>query len=104
MWEPCLLLSPYVFLLGLLFANQAFKALSLMSPEKPRLLDIHPGELGLPLPLKESLSKTFAFRKPIATLARYVMSVERAKVRLGQEGYVPSGRKGTYLVAEKVRT
>ncbi|KAK3304847.1 C2H2 finger domain-containing protein [Chaetomium strumarium] len=51
--DPCLLLSPYVFLLGVLFANQAFEAPSLISLEKLYRLDIHLGDL----------SKTFIFRK-----------------------------------------
>ncbi len=77
MWDPCLLLSPHVFLLGLLFANNAFQASGLTSPEQLRVLDIHPEEQELPLPLKESLSETFVFRKAIATLAGYIMSEER---------------------------
>ncbi|KAJ4307349.1 hypothetical protein N0V88_000733 [Collariella sp. IMI 366227] len=76
MWDPCLLLSPHVFLLGLLFANEAFEASGLTSPEQLRILDIHPEEQELPLPLKGSLGKTFVFRKAIATLAGYVMSEE----------------------------
>jgi hypothetical protein len=79
MWDPCLLLSPYVFLLGILFANKAFEAPGLISLEQLRVLDIYPEEQELPLPLKEGLSEMFVFRKAIATLAGYVMSKERIR-------------------------
>ncbi|KAK4148490.1 C2H2 finger domain protein [Chaetomidium leptoderma] len=76
MWDPCLLLSPHVFFLGILFANEAFEASGLTSPEHLRVLDIHPEEQELPLPLKESLNKMFVFRKAVAMLAGYEMSEE----------------------------
>ncbi len=76
LWDPCLLLSPHVFFLGILFANEAFEAPGLTSPEQLHVLDIHPEEQELPLPLKKSLNKMFVFRKAIATLAGYEMSEE----------------------------
>lgn len=76
MWDPSLLLSPHVFLLGVLFANHAFAAPTLTSPDKLRRLDIHPGEQELRLPLKESLGDTLVFRKAIKTLTGYKMSTD----------------------------
>jgi hypothetical protein len=63
--DPCLLLSPHAFLLGVLFRHRAFLTPSLTSSQKLDNLDIHPGELELPLPLKKDLNETYVFRRAI---------------------------------------
>ncbi|KAI3532108.1 C2H2 finger domain-containing protein [Colletotrichum abscissum] len=77
MFDPSLLLSPHVFLLGVLFRHQAFNASSLTSPHHLDNLDIHPGERELPLPLREDLNNTFIFRRAIETLTGYQISNDR---------------------------
>ncbi|KAK1658505.1 C2H2 finger domain-containing protein [Colletotrichum godetiae] len=74
MFDPSLLLSPHVFLLGILFRHRAFRAPSLTSPDQLKKLDICPGELELPLPLREDLDDTYIFRRAILTTTGYVLS------------------------------
>ncbi|KAL4404021.1 C2H2 finger domain-containing protein [Colletotrichum abscissum] len=74
MFDPSLLLSPHVFLLGIIFRHRAFRAPSLTSPHHLQSLDIHPGEKELPLPLREDLNQTFIFRRAVETLTGYQMS------------------------------
>ncbi|KAK1974959.1 C2H2 finger domain-containing protein [Colletotrichum cereale] len=74
MFDPSLLLSPHVFLLGILFRHRAFRAPSLTSPDQLKKLDICPGELELPLPLREDLNDTYIFRRAISTGTAYVLS------------------------------
>ncbi|KAH0419558.1 hypothetical protein CcaCcLH18_14355 [Colletotrichum camelliae] len=74
MFDPSLLLSPHVFLLGVLFRHRAFNASNLTSPHHLDILDIHPGERELPLPLKEDLNNTFIFRRAVETLTGYQIS------------------------------
>ncbi|KAK1840387.1 C2H2 finger domain-containing protein [Colletotrichum chrysophilum] len=74
MFDPSLLLSPHVFLLGILFRHQSFRAPSLTSPHHLHSLDIHPGERELPLPLREGLNDTFVFRRAVETLTGYQIS------------------------------
>jgi hypothetical protein len=69
-----LLLSPHVFLLGILFRHQAFKATSLVSCKDIERLDIHSNELELPLPLCSDLNDTFVFRRVIKTVTGYEIS------------------------------
>ncbi|KAL6359129.1 hypothetical protein LRP88_09329 [Fusarium phalaenopsidis] len=74
-FDATLLLSANNILLGLIFHHKAFEAPSLTSPEYLDKLDIHPGELELLLPLKESMDETFIFRDTIKTaLEGYVLS------------------------------
>ncbi|RSL39634.1 hypothetical protein CEP54_016287, partial [Fusarium duplospermum] len=74
-FDATLLLSANNLLLGLIFHHKAFEAPSLTSPEHFDKLDIHPGELELLLPLKESMNDTFVFRDTIKTaLEGYVLS------------------------------
>ncbi|KAF5520978.1 hypothetical protein CGCA056_v007802 [Colletotrichum aenigma] len=75
-FDPSLLLSPHVFLLGILFRHQAFRAPSLTSPHHLSKLDIHNGEKELPLPFKEEVSDTFIFRRAIDTMAGYQISLD----------------------------
>lgn len=70
------MLSPHVFLLGILFRHQAFRARNLTSPDQLDKLDIHPGELELPLPLREDLNDTYVFRRVMETVTGYTMSSE----------------------------
>jgi hypothetical protein len=69
-----LLLNIHVFLLGILFHHQAFLARSLTSFDKLRVLEIHPGERELPLPLRGDLDEVFIFRRAIKTLTGYQIS------------------------------
>ncbi|CCF42280.1 C2H2 finger domain-containing protein [Colletotrichum higginsianum] len=74
MFDPSLLLSPHVFLLGILFRHQAFRAGSLISPDQLKKLDICPDELELPLPLREKLNDTYIFRRAVLGTEGYVLS------------------------------
>ncbi|XTI95154.1 C2H2 finger domain protein [Cenococcum geophilum] len=56
-FNPSLILSPYVFLLGLLFTDKAFTAPNLMSVERNKL----------PLPLRLDLDNIPVFRRLIKT-------------------------------------
>ena len=61
--EPCLLLCPQISILALLFADQAFAASSLTSPEQLFRLRIAPGQRQLPVPLKEEIAERPVFRR-----------------------------------------
>ncbi|KAK2732924.1 C2H2 finger domain-containing protein [Colletotrichum kahawae] len=74
MFDPSLLLSPHVFLLGVLFRHRAFNASNLTSPHHLDILDIHPGERELLLPLKEDLNNTFIFCRAVEILTGYQIS------------------------------
>ncbi|KAH6955707.1 hypothetical protein BKA56DRAFT_638131 [Ilyonectria sp. MPI-CAGE-AT-0026] len=77
-FDSSLLLSPHTYLLGLIFHHRAFQAPSLTSPEHLSKLDIHPGELELPLPLKQDMDDVFVFRDTIKTaLGGYVLSANK---------------------------
>jgi hypothetical protein len=54
-------LSPHVFLLGMLFKVQAFKSSSITSPEKLYSLEVLDGLNEQALPLKEELDDNFIF-------------------------------------------
>jgi len=56
LFADTLLLSPHVFLLGILFWHGAFGARNLTSPHQLKTLDIHPGELEMQLLLREDLN------------------------------------------------
>lgn len=66
-YDPSLVLSPHVFLLGLILADGAFAAPNLTSAEQLSKLDIRPGTNQLPLPLKRSMDDIPIFRKSITT-------------------------------------
>jgi hypothetical protein len=66
-FDPSLVLSPHVALLGLIFADNAFSAPSLTSAERISELNIKPGYQQLPLPLKPELANVPVFRKSIRT-------------------------------------
>jgi hypothetical protein len=61
-FDPSLILSPHVALLGLIFADNAFLAPSLTSAE-----DIPPGYEQLPLHLKPEMADIPVFRKSVRT-------------------------------------
>lgn len=74
MFNPSLLLSPYAFLLGILFWHRAFRASHLTSPRQLDGLDIHPSERELPLPLRSDLKEVYIFRRAVKTLTGYEIS------------------------------
>ena len=76
--EPCLLLCPHIPLLALLFADQAFAAPSLTSPEQLFRLRIAPGQKQLPVPLKEEMAERPLFRRCKNTVQSIQISEEQA--------------------------
>lgn len=74
LYDPSLIISLRVFLLGILFANNTFAAPNLTSLDKLSRLDIHPGEQKPVLPLSEGLNNTFVFRNAIKRRTSYKMS------------------------------
>lgn len=73
-YDPSLLLSPHVFLLGILFKHRAFLAEDLNDyPHALSDLDIHDGEYELPLPLKDELQDVYVFRQTTQTVSGYTM-------------------------------
>jgi hypothetical protein len=73
-FDPSLILSPHVFLLGLIFADEAFAAPNLTTAEQLSGLDIRPGYEQLPLLLKPSMANIPVFRKSIKTLYGWEIS------------------------------
>jgi hypothetical protein len=76
-YDPSLILSPHVALLGLILADDAFLAPNLTSAEKISELDIRPGYEQLPLHLKPSMANTPVFRKSIKTLYGWEISLDQ---------------------------
>ena len=76
--EPCLLLCPHITLLALFFADQAFAAPSLTSPEHLYRLCVDTGQKQLPLPLKEEIADTPLFRRCTNTVRSAQISEEQA--------------------------
>ena len=60
-YNPTLVLSPYTFLLGILFKVQAFKSPSIVFPEKLYSLNVLNRLNKQQLPLKDKLSDDFVF-------------------------------------------
>ncbi|QLI67036.1 uncharacterized protein G6M90_00g030440 [Metarhizium brunneum] len=77
LYDPSLLLSPHVFLLGILFRHRAFRATSLASPAQLANLDIHPQERELPLPLRDELKETHIFRRAVKNLTGFELSQDK---------------------------
>jgi len=73
-FNPSLVLSPHVTLLGLLFADEAFLAPNLISAKKIGGLDIRPGYKQLPLHLKLEMANIPVFRKSVNTLYGWEIS------------------------------
>ena len=61
------MLSPYTFLLGMLFKVQAFKSPSIVSPEKLYSLNVLKGLNEQQLPLTDQLSDDFVFCQTVET-------------------------------------
>ncbi|KAH8807062.1 C2H2 finger domain protein [Xylogone sp. PMI_703] len=68
LFAESLLLSPHIFLLGILFRHKAFRARNLTSSHQLKTLDIHPGELEMQLPLREDLKDVYIFRRAVQTV------------------------------------
>jgi hypothetical protein len=68
MYDETLSFSPHVFLLGLLFCDQAFAAYNLVSAEELSRLTIPPGRDELRLRLKRTLDNIPVFRKAVRTV------------------------------------
>ncbi|KAE8441375.1 hypothetical protein EG329_005002 [Mollisiaceae sp. DMI_Dod_QoI] len=66
-FDPSLILSPHVDLLGLIFADNAFLAPSLTSAARISELDIPLGYKQLPLHLKPKMADILVFRKSVRT-------------------------------------
>ncbi|CAH0019556.1 unnamed protein product, partial [Clonostachys rhizophaga] len=75
-FNPLLFLSPYIYLLGILFYYQVFKALSLTSPDKLDILNIYTGEKELLLPLKKEFNNYLVFCYTIKILIEYTISID----------------------------
>ena len=67
-FDPSLILSPHVFLLGLIFADKAFATPNLTTAKQLSGLDIRLGYKQLSLLLKPSIANILVFRKSIKTL------------------------------------
>ena len=76
--EPCLLLCPHITLLALIFADHAFAASELTSPEHLFRLRIPAGQKQLPLPLKEEMKAVPLFRRCKSTVHGVQISDEEA--------------------------
>ncbi|RWA03585.1 hypothetical protein EKO27_g11521 [Xylaria grammica] len=76
-FDPCLFLSPHVFLLGILFRHRAFCARHLISPHQLNNVDISPGEREMLLPLREDLDNIPIFRQAVETLTGYELSPDK---------------------------
>jgi hypothetical protein len=73
-FDLSLILSPHVFLLGLIFADRAFAAPNLISAEQLSRLDIRPSYQQLELLLKSSILDVPVFRKSVRTGYGYEIS------------------------------
>lgn len=76
-FDPSLILSPHVFLLGLIFADEAFAAPNLKFPGQLSTLDIRPGLQQLELLFKPSLLDIPIFRKSVKTVFGYTISPDQ---------------------------
>ena len=73
-FDPSLILSPQVFLLGLIFADTAFAAPNLRCASQLSGLDIRPGYQQLELLFKPSMLDVPIFRKSVRTGYGYEIS------------------------------
>lgn len=73
-FDPSLILSPHVFLLGLIFADTAFAAPNLRCASQLSGLDIRPGYQQLELLFKPSMLDVPIFRKSVRTGYGYEIS------------------------------
>lgn len=74
-FDPTLLLSPHVLLLGILVRHEAFLAEGLNKhPDKLAEFNICEGEYEPPLPLRPDIKDCFVFRQAVQTDMRWSMS------------------------------
>ena len=73
-FDPSLILSPHVFLLGLIFTDGAFAAPNLKSATQLSELDIRPGYQQLELLFKSSMLNVPIFSKSVKTGYGYEIS------------------------------
>ncbi|ORX95381.1 hypothetical protein BCR34DRAFT_607969 [Clohesyomyces aquaticus] len=73
-YDESLIFSPHVFLLGVLFRDQAFAAYNLTSPEELSRLHIPQSRNELPLRLNQELDDIPVFRKAVRTPNGWVIS------------------------------
>lgn len=73
-FDPSLILSPHVFLLGITFPDRAFLAPNLSSPEPLSKLDIPPGCNAMPLPFDPRIYDVYVFRRSARTLTGWKIS------------------------------
>ena len=64
-YDPTLVLSPHVFLLGMLFKIRAFDSPSIDSPQKLYSLNVLNGLNEQPLPLREAIDDDFVFCRAV---------------------------------------
>jgi hypothetical protein len=74
MYDETLVFSPHVFLLGMLFSDDAFAAYNLTSPEDLSRLDIPRDHQQLRLNIKQELDDVPLFHKVIRTPQGYKVS------------------------------
>lgn len=74
MYDETLVFSPHVFLLGMLFSDNAFAAYNLTSPEDLSRLDIPRDHQQLRLNIKQELDNVPLFRKVLRTSQGYKVS------------------------------
>ena len=74
-YDPSLILSPHTFLLGLIFADRAFKAPNLTSPEQLGRLFVEPSRNELQLPLRSDMDNIPIFQKAVKTLHGWEISL-----------------------------
>lgn len=72
--DSSLLLSPHVFLLGILFCHRVFQSPMLISATQLHHLNIHPGEVELLLPFRANMKDVCVFRHTVKTLTSYKIS------------------------------
>lgn len=73
-FDPSLILSPHIFLLGLIFADRAFAAPNPKSAAQLSELDIRPSYQQLELLFKPSMLDVPVFRKSVKTKYSYEIS------------------------------
>lgn len=74
-YDPSLIFSPHVVLLGLIFDDQAFAPPNLTSSERLSTLEIEPGRNQLEISLK--MDDVPVFRQAVRTLQGWQISPEK---------------------------
>lgn len=76
-FDPSLILSPHVFLQGIIFADEAWAAPNLKSAAQLSTLDIRPGLQQLELLFKPSMLDVYIFRMSVKTGYGYEISPDK---------------------------